>query len=394
MGGGPAGSATALNLLRAGVDPSDIAIFDRATFPRPKLCGGALTWRGTEALHELLGTQPELGCETRSLEFRCSLGAFPVQERGAQWLYDRAHLDHLLLQRCIDAGVQVHQATPVKEVHVDGDRAALVTKHGTQTYCWVVGADGARGIVARSLGLGGGIVGRLVEAVYTKRDASEHVRDRLYFDFDPVIDGIPGYAWIFPYPKPHRDGLWKIGIMDGRGVTPGKELRAWTDRYAERNGFERVDAKIAGWPEHYYSPETCAHRPGLILVGEAWGIDPLLGEGIAPALYMARYAAGALKAALDVGVSTIGSYEKGFLRTDEGRNLNFQRRLANLLYGKGAHRWLRVLFGHQYMKELAASGEEAYGRLEKHTWKMIRSYVGQALRSGFPTNAPIRAERT
>lgn len=390
VGGGPAGSATALNLLAAGVDPGDIAIFDRATFPRPKLCGGALTWRGTEALRELIGEQPDLGGETRALEFRCSLGAFPVRERGAQWLYDRAHLDHLLLQRCIDAGVTVHQKTPIKAVQIDGDRAALVTAKTIRTYDWVVGADGARGVVARSLALGGGIVGRLVEAVY-RTEGSRHERDRLYFDFDPIVDGIPGYAWIFQYPKPHTEGLWKIGIMDGRGVTPGKALRAWTDRYAERNGFTRVDEKIAGWPEHYYSPKTRAHRPGVILVGEAWGIDPLLGEGIAPALYMARYAAGKLKAALDVGVPTIGGYERDFRRTDEGRNLNFQRHLANLLYGKGAHRWLRVLFGHEYMKQLAASGEEAYGRLEKHTWKLIRSYAGQALRRGFPSNAPIRA---
>ena len=129
------------------------------------------------------------------------------------------------------------------------------------------------------------------------------------------------------------------------------------------------------------------------MVGEAWGIDPLLGEGIAPALQMAHYAAAKLKAALDVGVQTIGSYERGFLHTEEGRNLNFQRRLANLLYGKGAHRWLRVLFGHEYMQQLAASGEEAYGRLEKHTWKLVRSYAGQALRSGFPSNAPIQPER-
>ena len=218
VGGGPAGSATALNLLREGVDPHDITIFDRAVFPRPKLCGGALTWRGTDALRTLVGDQPELGGETRSLEFRCSLGAFPVQERGAQWLYDRAHLDHLLLTRCIDAGVQVHQGTTVKSVQVDGDRAAVVTKSGLETYDWVVGADGARGVVARSLGFQGGIVGRLVEAVYRASAGSRHERDRLYFDFDPIIDGIPGYAWIFAYPKPHTADLWRSGERSGGGA--------------------------------------------------------------------------------------------------------------------------------------------------------------------------------
>lgn len=43
LGGGPAGSALALNLVRLGVDPGDLVILDKARFPRPKLCGGALT---------------------------------------------------------------------------------------------------------------------------------------------------------------------------------------------------------------------------------------------------------------------------------------------------------------------------------------------------------------
>ena len=58
LGGGPAGSALALHLVRRGVDPSDVVVIDKATFPRPKLCGGGITWRGTEAVLELLGERP------------------------------------------------------------------------------------------------------------------------------------------------------------------------------------------------------------------------------------------------------------------------------------------------------------------------------------------------
>ncbi len=389
VGGGPAGSSMALHLVRQGVDPGDLVVFDKASFPRPKLCGGALTWRGTRALQELVG-RPEGGGRTVSLEFRCALGRFPVRERGEQWLYDRADLDDRLLRAVIDAGVEVRERTTVQAVEGLDGGWRVAWRSGAQRFDWVVGADGARGVVGRSAGLSQGLVGRLVEAVYAPTGPAPE-DSVLYFDFDPIAAGIPGYAWIFPYPKPGATNLWKVGIMDGRGVTPGHELRRWTEAFAARNGFKRVDAKIAGWPEHYYDPHRRAHLPGLVLTGEAWGIDPLLGEGIAPSLEMARYAAARIKVALDRGVRRIDGYEAGFRATEEGKNLVFQWRLANLLYGRGSHRWLRVLFGHDYMRQLAAQGTEAYGRLEKHTFKLVWSYLGQILRSGLPPNRPIGA---
>lgn len=404
VGGGPAGSATAIHLVRQGIDPTAITLFDKATFPRPKLCGGALTWRGTELLRELLDHESDAhpldGGVTHGLEFRCVLGSFDIVERGSQWLYDRAHLDHALLERVRALGVDVREGHAVRDVRADGATWVLAGKAGGASFevpfDWVVGADGARGAVRRALGdLRGGIVGRLVEAVYEKADerASRFERERLYFDFDPLLDGIPGYAWIFQYPKPGHEGLWKIGIMDGRGVSKGNALRDWTDAYAERNGFRRVENKIAGWPEHYYDPRTEAHRPGLVLVGEAWGVDPLLGEGIAPSFETARYAAARVAEAIATGTRDLKGYERGFLRSEEGRNLRFQYRLAGLLYAGKTNRWLRVLFGHEYMREVASRGTEAYGKLEHRTWEFVRAYLWQSLRKGFPSSRPILPER-
>lgn len=388
LGGGPAGSATALGLLAEGVDPGDVVIVDRARFPRPKLCGGALTARGTEALVALVG-RPDHGASTRGLVFRSALGEIEVRERGDQWLYDRAHLDALLLARCTEAGIAVRQQTRVTGLEPDRDGWVVKTARARERFAWVIGADGARGVSRRASGMPGGIVGRLVEGVYEPVDEPPP-DDRLYFDFDPIIDGIPGYAWLFPYPKPGTRGLWKIGVMDGRGRVGGAALRAWTEALARRHGFRRVDDKIAGWPEHYYDHRVGAHRPGLILVGEAHGIDPLLGEGIAPALYMARYAARRLREALDRGESFVRGYERGFARTDEGRNLWFQARLANRLYGPRPNRWLRVLFDNAHLRRLAGSGEEAYGRLARRIPSLCLSYAGQVIAGGrLPSNAAI-----
>lgn len=375
VGGGPAGSALALGLVAEGVDPGDLVILDKAAFPRPKLCGGGITYRATELLEALVG-RPEGGGETRGLDFRCSLGRFEVRERGPQWLYDRASLDDQLLRACERAGVEIRESCAVTGLAFEDDAVRVETKAGSERFAWAAGADGARGVCRRAAGFAEGIVGRLVEAVY-EPTTGEADPSTLVFDFDPILDGIPGYAWIFPYPKPGASGLYKLGIMDGRGVTPGGELRAWTEAFAARNGFRRVDAKIAGWPEHFYSAKTRAHRPGLVLVGEAWGVDPLLGEGIGPALETARYAARRLKEALDRGRRTIPRYELGFLFAPEGRNLWFQSKLADRLYGRNAKRWLDVLFMNRYMHALAASGEHAYGRLSGKAPGLMLSYVRQ-----------------
>lgn len=396
IGGGPAGTTLALHLIERGVAPSDLTIIDQATFPRPKLCGGGLTNRGTQLLEEILPDAgwPEGGGETMRLEFRAALGQVDVRETGGQWLYDRGLLDDRLLRACKTAGVRVIEGCRVRDIQGGPGAFKVEHKGGSEAFDWIAGADGARGVTRRAAGLGdqGGIVGRLVEAVYEPTGPNNpHRADTLYFDFDPILDGIPGYAWVFPYPKPGTpEGLYKLGIMDGRGVTKGAQLREWTDAFAERAGFRRVDDKLAGWPEHYWSPRTKAHVPGLILVGEAWGIDPLLGEGIAPAIELSRYAAKRLKGALDRGKMSIAGYERRYqYLTREGRNMWFQAKLADMLYGPNPYRWMRVLFENESLIELAASGNEQYGRLARRLPTLMLSYLWQVMRRGLPRNTPL-----
>ena len=395
LGGGPGGSAFALSLVSRGVDPKDLVVIDKAVFPRKKLCGGGVTFRGTELLRELVG-KPLGGGETKGLEFLSSVGRFDVREKGPQWIHDRAELDQQLLEAVREKGVAIREGETVTAIDPAHDAVAITTKGSaksasevTERFAWVIGADGANGISRRASGLRGGIVGRLVEGVFESVDAREK-HDTLYFDFDPICDRIPGYAWIFPYFVGGSLVGWKIGVMDGRGVVPGETLRSWTQRYAEERGYRLAEEKIAGFPERYWDWRTRGHRPGLVLVGEAYGIDALLGEGIAPAMYSAVYAAGRVKEALDRGTRTIRGYERGFALTAEGRNLWFQARLADRIYGRHPERWLRVLFGMDHLKRLAGAGNDAYGRLLGHMPSLVARYVGQVMREGIPSAAPVQ----
>src|SRR5271163_2655769 len=51
VGGGPAGTSTALHLARTeGILPERVAIFDKAVHPREKPCAGAVSGWGIDAL--------------------------------------------------------------------------------------------------------------------------------------------------------------------------------------------------------------------------------------------------------------------------------------------------------------------------------------------------------
>lgn len=395
LGAGPAGTAFALRLLNLGVSASDFVLIDKAKFPRPKLCGGGITFRGTELITELVGKPPGGGV-TVGLEFRSVVGHFDVREKGPQWVYDRSEFDAFLLEACLARGVAFRDETTITEIEVGHEQTKLTlkTSAGTthESFAWVIGADGANSIARRASGLRGGIVGRLVEAVFEK-DGGQEREDTLYFDFDPICDRIPGYAWVFPYYVSGQVVGWKIGVMDGRGVVPGDKLRSWTLDYAKERGYRLAEEKIAGWPERYWDWRTQGHKPGLLLIGEAFGIDPLLGEGIAPAMFNAVYAADRLKQSLDQGTRSIRNYERDFMRTEEGMNLWFQSGLADRIYGRHPERWLRVLFSMKHLRNLAGGGTDAYGRLVRHLPVLVAKYGVQVLREGIPSAAPMVRKR-
>jgi flavin-dependent dehydrogenase len=170
---------------------------------------------------------------------------------------------------------------------------------------------------------------------------------------------------------------------------PGEQLRAWVARYAARLGYRLVEPKLQGWPERYFDAGVRGARPGLVLVGEALGIDALLGEGIAPSFAISEHAARRLRRALDAGCDRLTGYESSFLSTTEGRNLWFQARLADRLYGPRSLRWLRVLFGMPYLRALAGSGREAYGRLLRNLPGLFAHFAWSVVCHGLPSTEPV-----
>src|SRR5207244_1204991 len=99
----------------------------------------------------------------------------------------------------------------------------------------------------------------------------------------------------------------------------------------------RIGARGDGWkafPIRTYAADAAVAAPHALLVGDAAGCDPLMGEGISFALEYGRLAAAAIVRADETGDRSFADYARAVHRGALGRKL---RRLclgAQLFYGR------------------------------------------------------------
>src|SRR5262245_28986553 len=125
VGAGPAGSSTAITLVRQGFS---VALIDRAIFPRDKLCGDFLNPINWTLLNELSVEEEVLACPHEKITtFRITsadgadaVSLLPTQ--GGQTFgvgLKRFYLDRALLKRAERIGASVWQGVKVTRVEAD-----------------------------------------------------------------------------------------------------------------------------------------------------------------------------------------------------------------------------------------------------------------------------------
>ena len=281
VGAGPAGSAAAHRLASAG---ASVLLLDRARFPRDKPCGGGLTGRAVRLLPEPV----ESVVEDRAARVRlraCYRGGFE-RESGQPLvlLTQRSRLDAFLAERAAAAGADFRDG-----VRVEGVEGTTVRLAGgdTATAGILVGADGANGVVARSLGLAQEITHGVALEGNAPHDPA--YRSTLLLEFG-VVPG--GYGWLFPKAE-------HLNVGVGGWQREGPRLRAHLERLCGVYGLRAADLTgLRGHRLPMRRPETVLARGRAAVIGDAAGlVDPFSGDGIYEALLSARLAA---EAALDV----------------------------------------------------------------------------------------------
>jgi geranylgeranyl reductase family protein len=320
VGAGPAGSATACYLARAGID---VLVLEKATFPREKVCGDGLTPRAVKAL---VGMGVPIGEQDGWLQNKGlriigggvrlelpwpELSSYP----GYGLVRSRLDFDETLARTAQKAGARLLEGVTVTApVLDDSGRIAGVQARPTgqpdekeRQYRArvVVAADGNSSRLSLAMGLSKRDDRPLGVAVRTYYTSPRHDDDYLESWLD-LWDGdrlLPGYGWIFGM----GDGTSNVGLgllntsASFKNVDYRDLLRRWLAGmpaewgYTEENRTEPV--RGAALPMGFN--RTPHYSRGLLLAGDAGGmVNPFNGEGIAYAMEAGELAARVIAEAL------------------------------------------------------------------------------------------------
>src|SRR5437773_9171768 len=320
VGAGPAGSATALRLARAG---AAVLLLDRARFPRHKPCSEYLSPETVRLLGALDGaalaavlarTPARLyGMRVVAPDGGSAVGRFASDHRWPAPLpyglaLPRADLDMILRHAAERAGAAVREGVVVEDLLYEaGAVAGVVLRdagHGTRETIRgrvVVGADGLRSVVARRLGerrtgwpRGVAFTAHVAGGADGGEVGEMHGGRRGYVGLGRVGGGVTTIGLVVPatgarLPHAGAGASWRERLLPALEAFPllaGRFARA-----------ELVRDVIAVGPLAQRSHRAIAD--GACLVGDAADFfDPFTGQGIFAALRGAELLADVLIAAL------------------------------------------------------------------------------------------------
>jgi geranylgeranyl reductase family protein len=288
VGAGPAGSATALHLARAG---ARVLLVDKERFPRDKPCGGGLTGRALR--HVPCDVEPVVEHFVRTMVVRAGYRGKVARESPEPLIAmtQRRRLDLHLAEQAAAAGADFRDGVTVSGVQLGDERVGVRVGETNVGVSFLVGADGANGVVARTAHLDDGIV----RGVALEGNVSWNALDKPRYEGSAWVElgVVPGgYGWVFP-----KGDHANLGV--GGWLEEGPRLRDHLARLAREHGVD-PDAleNIRGHRLPMRRPGTAAARGRVLLVGDAAGlVDPLSGDGMYEAFVSARLAAEAITSA-------------------------------------------------------------------------------------------------
>ena len=294
VGGGPAGSACAWALRRAGVD---VVVMDRATFPRDKVCAGWITppvvdalrldtdeYRRGRTFQPFTGFRVGLVGRDRTVETRYGATvSFGIR---------RCEFDEYLLRR---SGARLTLGSPAASIVRDGGRWVV---NDAIRAPMLVGAGGHFCPVARSINreerpdrAGALVVAQEAEFAIDPEDAAAFTTapdvPELYFCRD-----MRGYGWSVRKGQYLNVGF---GRLDCRSLPRAiAEFVAFLEASGKAGKVRGAPSR--SWHGHAYLVSGSARRravdAGVLLVGDAAGLAyPQSGEGIRPAVQSGLFAA-------------------------------------------------------------------------------------------------------
>ena len=314
IGAGPGGVATALKLSHLG--HSSILI-DKATFPRDKVCGDALSGKVTTLLNRLdpeilkrFSARQEMQIDVWGITFiapnnkALEVPFTPVYEKDADpvpgHVAKRLDFDNFMVEEVRQHDkVQFFENTEIISFTKNADGYLLEDATGAlqiQTRI-LIDASGAHSPFSRKVAGLPKDPKHYAGAIRAYYRNVTGMHDDNFIELHFIEDVTPGYFWIFPLPN----GLTNVGlgmrsdVISKKKVNLKKELQRILKEHPilkERFANAELEGKVVGFGLPLGSKPRTISGDHYMLVGDAGHlIDPLTGEGIGNAIYSGFIAA-------------------------------------------------------------------------------------------------------
>ena len=339
IGAGPAGVSTAMHLLQS--DPlwsGRMVIIEKAVHPRDKLCGGGLTQLSFIVLQSLGINLPLSIPGVEINDVRLAFRGRTIHVRGKREfvVYHRPEFDAYLVKEARGRGIEIREGETVLDLLFDENCVLVKTDQNTYQAKVVVGADGSKGITRRVFNPSdpNRCVARLLGLRGNGESQAKHFSENYaLLDFSPVVENLQGYYWEFPCRIDGKDFI-NYGVYDSR-IYSSRKLASLREIFTRNLISQKIDpdqVQIEGHPIHLFTPRNPMSCPHLILVGDAIGAEPILGEGIAPALACGKIASEAITEAFIGNEFSFANYRGKILSSTIGGFLTERWMIAKFLY--------------------------------------------------------------
>ncbi len=305
VGAGPAGCAAAYQLAKQNLQ---IALLEKGTFPRDKICGDALS---PDVMNQFQLMDESLANDFRQLVTKkraYSIHFFaPNHERLDvhyknpklhAYVSKRMDFDNFLVEEVRKkSNVHFFENIAVKKVSCSEKEASIETTQGHFKAAIVLGADGAHSVVKSQL------IGQKINKKHYSAGLRQYYKNLTPLEEKAGIElhfyqeALPGYLWIFPLP----DNQANVGIgMLSEAVSKQEvnlkdlmdELLRTHPKLKERFKEAIPMEKPKGFGLPLGSKKVACSGNRFLLLGDAASlIDPFTGEGIGNAIRSGRVAA-------------------------------------------------------------------------------------------------------
>ena len=298
VGAGPGGSTAAYDLARAG---ADVLLLDRADFPRDKPCGGGVLISAVRMLPYSLDPVTEQTITSFRVRYKRSWEFEHRYHQPLAVMTQRSRLDAYMVEQAVGAGVDFRDGSPVRSI---SDTSVELANGDIHRAGVIIAADGANGIVRRSLGLPRlrGAVALEGNAARAEQRAGERWSDAVGLELGSMPGG---YGWVFP-----KHDHCNVGL--GGVPSAARGLRDELSRYAECESFDaHALTELRGHHLPLRDPDSALVSGPVAFIGDAAGlVDPLSGEGIGNAIRSSQLAAEATLAYLSGDTDDLTAYQR------------------------------------------------------------------------------------